>query len=89
MADPSVIVVNAIRPVCDGTCSLDFTESEPQQVDTLRCAVNRTLATNTGMFHVTKHIPIYGLISCINYNSNKPIISIAMPTVYIVPPFTL
>ena len=53
MADPSVIGVNATRPVCDGTCSLDFTESEPQRVDTPRCpgngGVNGTLATNTGI----------------------------------------
>ena len=70
VADPSVIGVNATQPVCVGTCSLDFTESEPQRVDTPRCpgngggngGVNGTLATNTGMFHVTKH----GLITIIS-----------------------
>ena len=55
MADPSIMGVNATQPVCVGTCSLNFTESEPQRVDTPRCAVNQTLATNTGMSHVTKH----------------------------------
>ena len=55
MADLSVIGVNATQPVCDGTCSLsDTDQSENQRVDTSRCAANGTLATNTGMFHVSK-----------------------------------
>ena len=53
MVDPSLIGVNAT--VCDGTCSLsDTDQSQNQRVDTPRCAVNGTLATNSGMFHVSK-----------------------------------
>ena len=51
VADPSVVGVNTTQ--CVGTCSLNFTESEPQRVDTPRCAVNGTLATNTGKTTVT------------------------------------
>ena len=52
MTDQSVAGVNVTQPVCDGTCTVNVEQPETQQVHTQRCAINGTLATNTGMFKI-------------------------------------